>query len=69
VKAPRGAWLESGGGHTVYVVDGTTAARRTIETGAISVSEVEIVQGVRPGERVILSDTSSFGDARNVILH
>jgi len=69
VKAPRGAWLESGGGHTVYVVDGTTAARRSIETGAISVSEVEIVRGVRPGERVILSDTSSFGDARNVILH
>lgn len=69
VKAPRGAWLESGGGHTVYVVDGSSATRRNIETGSISVSEVEIVRGVREGERIILSDTSSFGDARNVILH
>jgi hypothetical protein len=27
------------------------------------------VSGLREGERIIVSDTSSFGDARTIILH
>jgi HlyD family secretion protein len=69
LKVPRGAFLESGGGRTAYVVDGSSAARRNIEAGAVSVSEVEIVSGLREGERIIISDTSSFGDAQTIILH
>ena len=69
LKVPRGAFLESGGGRTAYVVDGNGAVRRDIEAGAVSVSEIEIVSGLREGERIIVSDTSSFGDARTIILH
>jgi HlyD family secretion protein len=69
LKVPRGAFLESGGGRSAYVVDGNSATRRAIEAGAISTSEVEIVSGLREGERIIVSDTSSFGDAQTVILH
>lgn len=68
VKVPRGAWLESGGGKSVYVVDGKTATKREINVGAASVSEVEIVSGLQVGERIVTSDTSSFGNARSVIL-
>jgi len=69
LKVPRGAFLESGGGRTAYVVDGGSAVRRDIAAGAVSVSEIEIVSGLREGERIIVSDTSTFGDARTVILH
>jgi len=69
LKVPRGAWLDSGGGHTVYVVDGRSATRRPVAVGAVGASEVEIVSGLREGERIITSDTSSLGDARTVILN
>jgi HlyD family secretion protein len=68
IKAPRGAFLESGGGRSAYVVDGRTATRRDIRIGSVSVSEVEIVGGLREGERIIVSDTSSFDSAHTVIL-
>jgi len=68
VKVPRGAWLESGGGRSAYVVDGKTATKREVTVGAASVSEVEIVSGLQIGERIVTSDTSTFGNARSVIL-
>jgi HlyD family secretion protein len=69
LKAPRGAWLESGGGRSAYAIDGKTAERRAVAVGAASVSEVEIVSGLREGERIVVSDTSPFGNAQSVILH
>jgi HlyD family secretion protein len=69
LKVARGAFVESGGGRTAYVVDGSTATRRPITLGVVSVSEVEILSGLREGEQVILSDTSAFEGARSIILH
>jgi len=68
VKAPRGAWLESGGGRSAWVVDGKSANKRDIVTGAASVSEVEIISGLHEGERIVTSDTTAFANARTVIL-
>jgi HlyD family secretion protein len=68
VKVPRGAWLESGGGRSAWVVDGKTATKRDVTVGAASVGEVEIVSGLREGERIVTSDTSSFGNAKTLIL-
>lgn len=47
-------------GMYVLTADGTEAERRTIKLGATSVSTVQIVEGVREGEQVIISDTSTF---------
>lgn len=46
----------------MYVLspDGTEAERRTVKLGATSVSTVQILEGVREGEQVIISDTTSF---------
>ncbi len=69
LKLPRGPFLESGAGRSAWVVDAAgVATRREIETGAVSVSEVEIARGLKEGDRVILSDTSEFGAARNVLV-
>lgn len=69
LKLPRGAFLESGGGRTAYVVDGNVATKRDISVGSISVSELEITRGLHEGERVVVSDTTPFDGARSVILH
>ena len=68
LKVARGAFLESGGGAVAYVVDGKMAARREIATGASSVGEVEIAKGLKEGETIVVSDTSSFEDAKTVML-
>ena len=69
LKVPRGPFLESGGGRQIYVVaaDGM-ATPRAIRVGAVSVSEVEILDGLVAGERVVLSDTSDFAGAKSVLL-
>jgi len=69
LKLPRGAFVESGGGRSAYVVDNNLAVRRAISLGAIGASEVEVTSGLREGERVILSDTSPFASVRTLILH
>lgn len=69
LKVPRGAFLEAGGGRTAYVVDSSQkfATKREITTGATSVGEVEIIKGLNEGESIVLSDTTAFGDAKNVM--
>jgi HlyD family secretion protein len=68
LKVPRGPFLESGGGRQIYVVRDGMATPRSIRVGAVSVSEVEIVDGLAAGEKVVLSDTTEFGGARSVLL-
>jgi HlyD family secretion protein len=68
LKLPRGAFVEASGGRSAYVVDGSMATRRAIALGSIGASDVEIVSGLREGDRVILSDTSQFGNVNTLIL-
>jgi HlyD family secretion protein len=68
LKLPRGAFVEASGGRAAYVVDGSMATRRAITLGAVGASEVEIVSGLREGDRVILSDTSPFNNVGSLIL-
>lgn len=68
LKTARGPFLESGGGRHAYVVEGGIARRRDIGVGAVSVSEVEIVRGLREGERIVVSDTSVFEGAGTVLI-
>ena len=49
--------------------DGAHAVRVPVRLGRSSVSEVEIVQGLTPGDQVILSDTSSWDDYDRIRLN
>jgi HlyD family secretion protein len=64
----RGSFLEQGGGFA-YVVDGSRAVRRPIQTGVSSLSSVEIVSGLQPGEKIVVSGSEQFGDAERVTIH
>lgn len=66
LKVERGPFLEQDGGRFAYVVDGSSAVRRPIQTGAASLSEVEIVSGLKPGDRIVVSGTDLFNNADRV---
>jgi len=68
LKAPRGPFLESGAGRSAYVVTNGVATKRDIATGAVSVTEVEIVSGLAEGDALVLSDTAPFAGAKTVLI-
>jgi HlyD family secretion protein len=62
----RGPFLETGGGLVAYVVQGDLAERRSIRTGAASLDAVEILSGLKAGDRIVISGADAFGDAERV---
>ncbi|HJR72401.1 MAG TPA: efflux RND transporter periplasmic adaptor subunit [Luteimonas sp.] len=66
LKVERGSFVDQGGGRYAYVVDGSSAVRRPIRIGVSSLSEVEILDGLQPGERIVVSGTDQFGDAEKI---
>jgi len=65
----RGPFVESEGGRFAYVVDGSTAVRRPIQLGATSVTAVEIVSGAKPGDKIVIAGTDTFGNAERVSIN
>jgi HlyD family secretion protein len=62
----RGPFLDSHGGRAIYVVENGVAVRRAVRTGATSVSAVEILEGLSPGQKVVIAGSESFEDAATV---
>ena len=67
---PAGPFLERTGGDWVMVVsaDGGHAERRSIRLGARNADQVEVLSGLKPGERVITSDYAAFEKVTRVDL-
>jgi HlyD family secretion protein len=68
LKVERGGFYEAGGGATAYVVKDGVAEQRPIKTGAVSVREIEIVDGLAAGDQIVISDTEDFKNAPRVML-
>jgi HlyD family secretion protein len=68
LKVPRGPFLESGGGRKVYVLEDGLATLQDIRTGAMSVGEVEILEGLAEGDQILLTDTQQFQGAETVLV-
>jgi HlyD family secretion protein len=63
----RGPFLEQDGGRVAYVVDSSgRAVRRPITVGASSLDAVEIVSGLQPGERIVVSGADQFDNADRI---
>lgn len=58
--------MEQSGGRYAYVMDGHNAVRRPVQLGLSSLGEVEILSGLQPGDRVVVSGSDLFGDAERV---
>lgn len=65
----RGPFLQDNSGNNAYVVRDGVAVRTPIETGASSLSSVEILAGLQAGDRIIISDTQRFKGAQSVVIN
>ncbi|MFC5477865.1 efflux RND transporter periplasmic adaptor subunit [Massilia suwonensis] len=66
---PRGPFVESEGGRFAYVVQDGIAVRTPIQLGATSISAVEIVKGLKPGDKVVVAGTDTFENASRVSIN
>ena len=68
---PNGGFVSDSGGNWVYVLgrDGRTATRRAIKVGRRNNGQIEVLSGLAPGERVIVSSYASFGQAEQLQLY
>jgi HlyD family secretion protein len=64
----RGPFVEQGGGRTAYVVEAGRAVKRAIRTGVSSLNAVEILDGLQPGDRVVVSGSDEFDGAERIRL-
>jgi len=70
VLIPRGGFYQSTGGQWVYVIDESTefAYKREISIGRQNPRYYEVLSGLNPGEKVIISSYDTFGDVDKLIL-
>ncbi|MCI0486377.1 MAG: efflux RND transporter periplasmic adaptor subunit, partial [Blastocatellia bacterium] len=66
LMVPEKALVSLAGVNKVFVVEGDRAIERQVKIGARDGSMVEIVEGVRSGERVITSNTDKLHDGASV---
>lgn len=67
---PRGSFYQTTGGKWIYVMnaDGTKAVKRSIRIGRQNPQYYEVLEGLAPGEKVIVSDYSGFGEKNELII-
>lgn len=64
----RGSFVDESGGRYAYVVRDGIAYKTPVTLGPSSIDKVEILQGLKAGERVVVSGTSNFNGAAKVAI-
>lgn len=64
----RGSFVDESGGNYAYVVRNGIATKTPIRTGASSIDKVEIMQGLQPGDRVVISGAGGFNGAARIAI-
>jgi HlyD family secretion protein len=64
----RGSFVDESGGNYAYVVKDGIATKTPIRVGASSIDKVEILQGLKEGDRVVISGTDAFNGAQRVAI-
>ncbi|MBE0378672.1 efflux RND transporter periplasmic adaptor subunit [Pseudoalteromonas prydzensis] len=67
LQIKRGAFMQQGGTQA-YKVIGDTAQLVKITTGASSINAIELLQGVSPGDQLIISSYDNFKQAPTLLL-
>jgi RND family efflux transporter MFP subunit len=63
---PGPAIRDEGGQRVVFVIDGDVVDRRAVSTGRVLDAETEIMAGVRPGEKVVVTAPDDLADGQKV---
>lgn len=65
----RGPFVDAGAGRVAYLVHDGIAERKAIEVGATSLNAVEIVSGLKEGDRIVVSGTDAFNGVAKVAVN
>ena len=68
VTTPVGALIRSGGGWAAYRIEGGRARLRPLQVGAITDDKAEVLQGLVPGDRVVVFPSDRIRDRVRVKL-
>jgi HlyD family secretion protein len=65
----RGPFVEAEGGRYVYLLRDGVAVRTPVKLGATSVAAVEILSGLKQGDKVVIAGTDTFENAERVSIN
>jgi HlyD family secretion protein len=69
LKAPRGPYIRGGGDrHSVFVVDADHALRTDVTFGLVGHEFYEVLDGLREGDEIVISDVRDYLHAKKVRL-
>lgn len=70
IQIPRGSFFQTTGGNWIFVLneDDTEAKRRQIRIGNQTPRHYEVLEGLRPGERVIFSSYDGYEDKDKLVI-
>ena len=68
LTAQRGSFVDESGGSYAYLVRDGIAKKTPIRVGASSIDKVEILDGLKEGDRIVISGTDSFKGAATVAI-
>lgn len=68
--APSGSWVSDTNGTSVFVLNakGDKASRRAVTIGRRNPEYVEVLSGLKPGERIIVTGTTNYQKAQHLRL-
>jgi HlyD family secretion protein len=70
ILVPKGGFFQATGGNWIFKLDadGKTAYRADIQLGRASPDYYEVLQGLKPGDRVITSSYDSYEHIQEIVL-
>lgn len=70
ILIPRGSFYQSTGGQWIFVLHGSGdyAEKRAVRLGRNNPNYYEVIEGLKEGEKVIVSGYEAFGDAEQIVL-
>lgn len=70
IQIPRGSFYQTTGGNWIFVVDETNdfAIRRSIRLGRQNTRYYEVLEGLQPGEKVVVSSYDGYEDKDRLVL-
>jgi HlyD family secretion protein len=68
---PKGGFYQQTGGNWIFKVseDGKTAFKVDIQIGRYNTDNYELLQGLKPGDKVITSSYENYGDIQELVLN
>ena len=66
IVVPASAVIQNDGQTTVFVTDGQTASKRVVKTGLKNDNFIQILDGLREGEQVVVSNVGALTDKNRV---